>query len=90
VADFHRTMLYGGIFMYPMDLKDPKKPKGKLRLLYEASPMAMIIEQAGGLATDGCQRILDIKPTDLHQRTPLFIGSADEVQEACDYIKQYG
>jgi fructose-1,6-bisphosphatase I len=90
VADFHRTMLYGGIFMYPMDLKDPQKPKGKLRMLYEASPMAMIIEQAGGKAIDGKERILDIQPTELHQRTPLFIGSRDEVDEVAEYIKQYG
>jgi fructose-1,6-bisphosphatase I len=90
VADFHRTLLYGGIFMYPMDYKDPKKPKGKLRMLYEASPMAMITEQAGGLATNGRDNILDVQPKSLHERTPLFIGSREEVAEAGRYIEQYG
>ncbi|GKT30224.1 Fructose-1,6-bisphosphatase class 1, partial [Aduncisulcus paluster] len=70
VADFHRNLIYGGVFMYPADDRDPKKPRGKLRLLCEASPMAMLIEQAGGRATDGTQRILDIVPDDLHQRVP--------------------
>jgi fructose-1,6-bisphosphatase I len=79
VADFHRNLLYGGLFMYPGSRKDPR---GKLRLLYEASPLAFIAENAGGLATDGHQRILDIVPTELHQRTPLYIGSADDVREA--------
>jgi fructose-1,6-bisphosphatase I len=90
VADFHRTLLYGGIFMYPMDYKDPKKPKGKLRMLYEASPMAMIIEQAGGLATNGRDNILDVHPKSLHERTPLFIGSREEVAEAARFIEQFG
>lgn len=90
VADIHRTLLYGGIFMYPTDFKDPKKPKGKLRLLYEVSPMAMIMEQAGGKATDGITPILDKVPTDLHERSALFIGSRDEVLEAGEYIKQHG
>jgi fructose-1,6-bisphosphatase I len=90
VADFHRTLLYGGIFMYPMDYKDPKKPKGKLRMLYEASPMAMIIEQAGGLATNGRDNILDVQPKSLHERTPLFIGSREEVAEAARFIEQFG
>jgi fructose-1,6-bisphosphatase I len=77
VADFHRTMLKGGVFLYP-----PTKayPHGKLRLLYEANPLAFIAEQAGGMATDGCQRILDIKPTDIHQRTSLILGSQVEVE----------
>jgi len=77
VADFHRTMLKGGIFLYP-----PTKPhpKGKLRLLYEANPIAFMAEQAGGLATDGTQRILDIQPDSLHQRTPLIVGSREEVE----------
>jgi fructose-1,6-bisphosphatase I len=79
VADFHRNLLYGGVFLYPGSRKDPR---GKLRLLYEAAPLAFIAEQAGGLATDGTQRILDIVPTDLHERTPLFIGSAEDVLEA--------
>lgn len=74
VADVHRTLLYGGVFMYPADRKNPA---GKLRLLYEAAPIAMVAEQAGGKASDGSRRILDIKPDRLHQRTPLFVGAAD-------------
>jgi fructose-1,6-bisphosphatase I len=76
VADAHRTLLKGGIFAYP---PDSKSPKGKLRLLYEANPMAYLFEQAGGAATDGTNRILDLKPTEVHQRTPLVIGSAEDV-----------
>ena len=73
VADFHRNLLKGGIFLYP-------GPKGKLRLLYEASPLAMVVEQAGGTASTGTQRILDVVPTSLHQRVPLIIGSTDDVR----------
>ncbi len=76
VADFHRNLLSGGVFMYPADAK---APKGKLRLLYEAAPLAYIAEQAGGAATDGTTPILDIQPTELHQRTPLLIGSKEDV-----------
>jgi fructose-1,6-bisphosphatase I len=76
VADFHRNLLSGGVFMYPAD---SKAPEGKLRLLYEAAPLAFIAEQAGGAATDGTTPILDIQPTELHQRTPLLIGSKDDV-----------
>jgi len=72
VADIHRTLLQGGLFMYPAD---NKSPQGKLRLLYEAAPMAMIVEQAGGRATDGLRSILQIEPETLHQRTPLYMGS---------------
>ena len=79
VADFHRNLLYGGIFMYPKDTRDPKKTKGKLRLMCEANPLALIVEQAGGKATDGVNRILDIEPNELHQRVPLFIGSSQDV-----------
>jgi fructose-1,6-bisphosphatase I len=79
VADFHRNLLYGGIFLYPVDYKDPNKPKGKLRLLYEASPLAFIVEQAGGMATTGKENIMDIVPTELHQRVPLIIGSKEDV-----------
>lgn len=79
VADVHRTMLYGGLFMYPADRKNPR---GKLRLLYEAAPMAMIIEQAGGRATDGEREILSIQPEALHERTPLYLGSAEFVEMA--------
>ncbi|MEF2145882.1 MAG: class 1 fructose-bisphosphatase [Desulfovibrionaceae bacterium] len=87
VADFHRNLLYGGVFMYPADLRDPAKPRGKLRLTCEASPMAMIAEQAGGLAIDGTRRILDIEPEHLHQRVPLFIGSRNDVQFIWDTYK---
>jgi fructose-1,6-bisphosphatase I len=79
VADFHRNLLGGGIFAYP---SNTKTPKGKLRLLYEASPLAFIVEQAGGAASNGHQRILDVEPTELHQRTPLYIGSRSEVELA--------
>jgi fructose-1,6-bisphosphatase I len=79
VSDFHRNLLYGGIFLYP---GDSKSRSGKLRLLYEASPLAMIAEQAGGRASNGGEDILRIHPARLHQRVPLFIGSADDVSEA--------
>jgi fructose-1,6-bisphosphatase I len=79
VADFHRNLLGGGVFAYPAN---EKNPRGKLRLLYEANPLAFIVEQAGGAATDGGQRILDIDPTDLHQRTPLYIGSKSDIEIA--------
>ncbi len=79
VADFHRTLLYGGIYMYPPDTR-PGKARGKLRYLCEASPLAMVAEQAGGAASDGRQRIMDITPTKLHERVPLFIGSRLDVE----------
>ena len=79
VADFHRNLQKGGIYLYPAT---KKAPKGKLRLLYEANTLAMIVEQAGGMATDGTTRILDLKPTELHQRCPLFIGSKSMVEKA--------
>ncbi len=80
VADFHRNLLYGGIFLYPADLRDPLKPKGKLRLMCEANPMSFIMEQAGGLATTGTERVLEIQPTQIHQRVPLILGSHDDVK----------
>lgn len=86
VADFHRNMLKGGIYIYPTTTKSPK---GKLRLMYECNPLAMIIEQAGGKASDGFNRILDIQPTTLHQRTPLFIGSSDMVNKAEEMMTRY-
>jgi fructose-1,6-bisphosphatase I len=86
VSDFHRNLLGGGIFYYPADTRDPTKPHGKLRLLYEAGPLAFLAEQAGGAASDGTRPILDIQPTDLHQRTPLFIGNSDLVSLAEEYI----
>jgi fructose-1,6-bisphosphatase I len=79
VADFHRNLLGGGVFAYPAN---KKSPKGKLRLLYEANPLAFIVEQAGGAAIDGTRRILEVKPTELHQRTPLYIGSKTEIELA--------
>jgi fructose-1,6-bisphosphatase I len=83
VADVHRNLIKGGIFMYPRTLD---KVKGKLRLLYECNPLAFIIEVAGGKATNGKQRILDIKPTELHQRTALFIGSKNMMEELENYL----
>lgn len=89
VADFHRNLVKGGVFLYPRDKKSTDKPDGKLRLLYEAAPLAMIAEEAGGLAmTDDGRRILDIEPTDLHQRVALVIGSRDEVTMAEGYFKK--
>ena len=78
IADLHRTFLKGGIYMYP---NSKKSPKGKLRLLYECNPMAFLIEQAGGIASDGQQAILDIQPTEIHQRTPFYGGSAEMVEK---------
>jgi fructose-1,6-bisphosphatase I len=89
VADFHRNLLYGGIFLYPADYKDPKKPKGKLRLLYEASPLAFIVEQAGGMATTGKENIMDIVPTELHQKVPLIIGSKEDVLTYQKFVADY-
>jgi fructose-1,6-bisphosphatase I len=86
VADFHRNLLTGGVFYYPADTKDPKKPGGKLRLLYEAAPLAFLAEQAGGYASDGTQAILDIAPARLHQRVPLFIGNKLLVKKAEELI----
>lgn len=87
VADFHRNLISGGIFLYPRDRKSTDKPEGKLRLLYEAAPMAMIAREAGGLAiTDYGRDILEIEPTDLHQRVPLIIGSRDDVEMARKFV----
>jgi len=83
VADFHRTLLRGGIFAYPGDRKNPN---GKLRLLYECAPMAVIAEAAGGAATTGTQRVLDVEPQTLHDRVPLFIGSAEDVADAAQRV----
>jgi fructose-1,6-bisphosphatase I len=86
VADIHRNLITGGIYIYPTTASSPK---GKLRLLYECSPMAFIIEQAGGKATDGFQRIMEIVPKTLHQRTPFFAGSGEMVDTACDYMMKF-
>ncbi len=84
VGDVHRILCRGGIFLYPYDLKDPKKA-GRLRLMYEANPMSMLIEQAGGASTTGRVRILEIEPTELHQRVPVIIGSKNEVERVTSY-----
>ena len=86
VADFHRNLLKGGIFMYPADNKDPKKPTGKLRLTVECNPLAMVVKEAGGYASDGYGPILEIEPSELHQRTPLYIGSKEDVELAAAYL----
>jgi fructose-1,6-bisphosphatase I len=84
VADVHRILSRGGVFMYPRDAREPDKP-GKLRLLYEANPMGLIVEQAGGAATTGHERILDVIPTKLHQRVAVFLGSKNEVERVTGY-----
>lgn len=86
VADFHRNLLKGGIYLYP---STQAYPNGKLRLLYECNPMAMLIEQAGGKATDGEQRILDINPTELHQRVPFFVGSSNMVDKVQNFLDEW-
>jgi fructose-1,6-bisphosphatase I len=86
IADVHRTLLAGGIFYYPADTKSPK---GKLRLMYEAIPMSFLIEQAGGYASDGHRPLLDIQATELHQRTPLYVGNRELVEKAEEYIAKY-
>jgi fructose-1,6-bisphosphatase I len=85
VADLHRTLLYGGIFIYP---GDKRNPKGKLRLMYECNPMAFIMEEAGGRATDGKKRILELQPENLHERTPIYIGSEDDVLLVEKYLRE--
>jgi len=87
VADVHRILTRGGIFIYPRDLKDKSKP-GKLRLMYEANPMALIVEQAGGAATTGLVRILDVQPESLHQRVPVFLGSKNEIERVTAYHRE--
>ncbi|MFC2150562.1 class 1 fructose-bisphosphatase [Calditrichota bacterium] len=90
VSDIHRNLLYGGIFLYPADnKKDRNVYSGKLRLLYEASPLAFIIEQAGGRASDGVTDIMELMPTELHQRIPLYIGSKENLDELEAFIRKY-
>jgi fructose-1,6-bisphosphatase I len=89
IADFHRNLLHGGVFLYPADSKDPNKPGGKLRLMYEAQALAFIIEKAGGYASDGIGNLLDVQPHGLHQRVPLFIGNRDLVEKAESFIREY-
>ena len=88
VADVHRILMRGGIFMYPRDTKDPVRP-GRLRLLYEANPIGMIVEQAGGAASTGRQRILEVQPESLHQRVPVMLGSRNEIERLERYHREY-
>jgi len=83
VADFHRNLLGGGVFAYP---SNAKRKQGKRRLLYEANPLSFIVEQAGGAAYDGAHRVMEVQPTELHQRTPLYIGSKSEVDLAVELL----
>ena len=83
VADVHRTLLYGGVYFYP---GDTLHPNGKLRLMYENNPLAYIVEHAGGAATNGVKRTLEIQPTALHERSPLFIGSEEEVKLVQEFL----
>jgi fructose-1,6-bisphosphatase I len=87
VADVHRILTRGGVFMYPWDKREPGKA-GKLRLMYEANPMSWLIEQAGGASTNGQQRILEIQPTQLHQRVSVILGSKNEVERVTSYHTQ--
>jgi len=89
VADFHRILLKGGVYLYPGDMRDPKHPAGKLRLIYECAPLAYLAEQAGGYASDGVGNLLDIQPHRLHQRVPFFIGDRTLVETAERYIREY-
>lgn len=89
VADMHRTLLKGGIFMYPADKKDPKKPGGKLRLLYECAPFAFLVENAGGAASTGTGPVLDVVPEELHQRVPFFAGSKHDVSQVEWFVGKY-
>jgi fructose-1,6-bisphosphatase I len=89
VAEVYRILTRGGVFLYPLDLRDPSKP-GKLRIMYEANPMAFVIEQAGGACSTGRERILDIKPTGIHQRVPLVLGSKKEVERIEAYHREEG
>ena len=86
VSDFHRNLFRGGIFIYP---GTQKNPNGKLRMLYECNPIAYLAEQAGGMATDGFRRILDIQPTSLHERTPIFVGSRNMVSKAGEFMEKF-
>lgn len=88
VAEVHRILMRGGLFMYPRDSKDPIRP-GRLRLLYEANPMSLLVEQAGGLASTGYQRILEVKPSELHQRIPVILGSRNEVRRLENYHAEH-
>jgi fructose-1,6-bisphosphatase len=88
VAEVHRILMRGGVFMYPRDTKDPSRP-GRLRLMYEANPIAMLVEQAGGRATTGRQRLLEVTPDGLHQRVPVILGSCEEVERIERYHREF-
>ncbi len=88
VAEVHRILVRGGLFLYPRDTKEPARA-GRLRLLYEASPMAMIVEAAGGAASTGRKRILDVLPTDVHERVPVILGSRAEVERVERYHREH-
>ncbi len=88
VADVHRILMRGGVYLYPRDTKDPAKP-GRLRLLYEANPMGMLVEQAGGRASTGRMPLLDLRPEAVHQRVPVILGSRDEVERIERYHAQH-
>jgi fructose-1,6-bisphosphatase len=88
VAEVYRILIRGGLFMYPRDTKDATR-RGRLRLMYEANPMAMIVEQAGGAASTGRERILDLRPTGIHQRAPVILGSANEVRRLATYHDEH-
>jgi fructose-1,6-bisphosphatase I/sedoheptulose-1,7-bisphosphatase/fructose-1,6-bisphosphatase I len=88
VADIHRILMRGGVFMYPRDTKDLSK-QGRLRLMYEANPMSFIVQQAGGIGSTGRMRILDIEPEHIHQRVPVIIGSRNEVERLERYHREY-
>ena len=88
VADVHRTLLDGGLFMYPADFSDPAKPKPKLRLLYEVAPMGFVVEQAGGRASTGAGRVLELEAKEYHQRAPIILGSPDDVALAEDFYRK--
>lgn len=89
VADFHRNLLKGGVYLYPGNLRHQDELSGKLRLLYECAPLAYLAEQAGGMASDGVSPIVDLQPHSLHQRTPLFIGNRELVEKANEFIREY-
>eukprot|EP00996_Jenningsia_fusiforme_P000688 NODE_1621_length_1468_cov_30.911205_g1463_i0.p1 GENE.NODE_1621_length_1468_cov_30.911205_g1463_i0~~NODE_1621_length_1468_cov_30.911205_g1463_i0.p1 ORF type:complete len:352 (-),score=53.51 NODE_1621_length_1468_cov_30.911205_g1463_i0:356-1411(-) len=87
VSDFHRNLLYGGIYMYPADTKDPSKPFGKLRLFYECAPLSFIAEAAGGRGSTGFANVMDLEPTSIHQRVPLYIGNAQDVTVCEEFVQ---
>jgi fructose-1,6-bisphosphatase I len=86
VADVHRTLHKGGIFIYP---DSNQYPNGKLRLMYECNPLSFVIEQAGGMATDGKERIMEKMPETIHQRTPIYVGSKENVQKVKSFLEEY-